>query len=67
MLFAKEIYQGKIKNKGNGNRDEDRPVIYTMVSSYQELINKIINNHNNNNGNDPFSFLHSDIGLSENN
>jgi hypothetical protein len=36
------------------------------VPSYQELVNKIINSHNNNNSNDPFSFLHA-IGLIENN
>ena len=66
MLFSKEINQGKIKYQGKDNWNTDGPVINTIVSSYQELINKIIDSHNNNNGNDPFSFLHA-IGLSENN
>ena len=60
MLFAKEINQGKIKYQGKDNRNTNRPVINSMMSSYEELINKVINNHNNNNGNDPLSFMHSD-------
>ena len=63
MLFPKEIDQDKIQDEGNNDRNNNRPVIDTIASSYKELVNKIINNHYNYNSNDPFSFLHNDNGF----
>ena len=47
MLFPKEIDQDKIQDESNNDRNDNRPVVDTMVSSYEELVNKIINNHYN--------------------
>ena len=61
MLFAKEIYQGNIKNKCNDNRNDDRQICYTPVFSYQELVNEVIDCNNNYNGYDSIFLLHGDI------
>ena len=58
MLFAKEIYQGKIKNNCNDKRNDHRCIIYTSVFLYQELVNEVIDYKNNYYCYNSLSFIH---------